>query len=176
MSKKDKYKKSEAREPWEQSIYDTKEDNGHSRIEKRQHRKGNTVFLTILVILLLLIIALPIGTYWWVARDKPSSNGTTPSSSIVVSSTEQSTTTAPPAESSVQSSEAPAESTAPSGEGEQTDTPTVDTVEPLYTEVFAGEGFKQVAERNGITVEQLMELNGLSADAIIHPGDSLRVQ
>lgn len=176
MTKKDKYKTSEAREPWEQSIYDTKEDNGHSRIEKRQHKKGNTVFLTVLVILLLLIIALPIGTYWWVARDKPSNKGTTPSSSVAVSSTENSTSTASSADSSAQSSEAPTGNTTPSSEGEQTDVQADDVAESLYTEVLAGEGFKQVAERNGITVEQLMELNGLTTDTIIHPGDSLRVQ
>ncbi|MGC6769720.1 SAG1386/EF1546 family surface-associated protein [Enterococcus sp. LJL128] len=175
MSKKDKNKPTEAREPWEQSIYDTKEDTGHSRLEKRQYKKGNTVFLTILVILLLLIIALPIGTFWWVSRDKPNENkggNSTPSSSITSSSTKESST----ASSSTIQSSSTAEGTDSStpAEGQPSEDP-ADT-EPVYGEVYEGEGFKQVAERYGVTIEQIMELNGLGADSIIHPGDTLRVK
>ncbi len=69
MSKKDK-KKNQAREPWEQSIYEPDQNGGGSRLAKRQQQRGNSLFLTVLVILLLLIIAIPIGTFLWMMQDK----------------------------------------------------------------------------------------------------------
>lgn len=178
MSKRDKNKPTEAREPWEQSIYDTKDDAGHSRIEKRQYKKGNTVFLTILVILLLLIIALPIGTFWWVARDKPNENkggSPTTSSSVVASSTKESSAPASSTSQEQPESSGTEDPTQPEGSVEDPNA-TPEATEPVYAEVQAGEGFRQVAERYGVTVDQILELNGLSADAVLHPGDSLRVQ
>nr|WP_245186864.1 LysM domain-containing protein [Enterococcus larvae] len=122
-----------------------------------------------------MIIALPIGTFWWVARDKPNDGkaGTaTTSSSIAASSTQSSSDPASSTQESSTSVENP----------EDPETPVEDpnaepeATEPVYAEVQAGEGFRQVAERYGVTVEQILELNGLSADAVLHPGDSLRVQ
>ena len=40
MSKKDK-KKNQAREPWEQSIYEPDQNGGGSRLAKRQQQRGN---------------------------------------------------------------------------------------------------------------------------------------
>nr|WP_236674624.1 SAG1386/EF1546 family surface-associated protein [Enterococcus sp. BWR-S5] len=176
VSKRNNNKPTEAHEPWEQSIYDTKDDAGHSRIEKRQYKKGNTVFLTILVFLLLMIIALPIGTFWWVARDKPSENkgGTaTTTSSIAASSTQESS--APTSSTPQESSAADPNATPEESVEDPNATPEAET-DAVYAEVQAGEGFRQVAERYGVTVEQILELNGLTADAVLHPGDSLRVQ
>ncbi|ALS00603.1 hypothetical protein ATZ33_04210 [Enterococcus silesiacus] len=175
MSKKDKKKPSGAREPWEQSIYDTDKNSGGSRSEKRQQKKGNTVFLTILVILLLLIITLPVGTYLYVMRDKPNDNKETskPSSSVVVQSSTKNSSTQP---SSQASTSASSESVA---EGQssviQETTPTSEVAE-AYTEVLNGEGPNQVAARNGITTEELLQLNGLSMDSMLQPGQSLRIK
>ena len=41
MSKKDK-KKNQAREPWEQSIYEPDQNGGGSRLAKRQQQRGNS--------------------------------------------------------------------------------------------------------------------------------------
>ncbi|MGX7243310.1 SAG1386/EF1546 family surface-associated protein [Enterococcus quebecensis] len=173
MSKQDKKKPSGAREPWEQSIYDTDKNSGGSRSEKRQQKKGNTVFLTILVILLLMIIALPVGTYLYVMRDKSDNKeATQPSSSVVVqSSTAQSSSSASSEASS--SSAANSESSAPQ-ETTPTSQPGQET--PAYTEVLAGEGPNQVAARNGITTDELLQLNGLNLNSVLQPGQSLRVK
>ncbi|MGM0217220.1 SAG1386/EF1546 family surface-associated protein [Enterococcus sp. AZ126] len=175
MSKKDNKKPSGAREPWEQSIYDTDKNAGGSRSEKRQQKKGNTVFLTILVILLLLIITLPVGTYLYVMRDKPNNKeASQPSSSVVVqSSTKDSSTSSSVSQESSSSSEAvTGESSVP-----QETTPTSEAEgAAVYTEVLNGEGPNQVASRNGITTEELLQLNGLSLDSVLQPGQSLRVK
>lgn len=173
MSKKDKKKPSGAREPWEQSIYDTDKNTGGSRSEKRQQKKGNTVFLTILVILLLLIITLPVGTYLYVMRDKPNDNkeASKPSSSVVVQSSTKNSSTQP---STSVSSE-----TVTNGQSSvsQETTPTSEVAEAeVYTEVLNGEGPNQVATRNGISTEELLQLNGLGADAMLQPGQSLRIK
>jgi len=187
VSKKDKKKPSGAREPWEQSIYETDKNAGGSRSEKRQQKKGNTVFLTILVILLLLIIALPVGTYLYVMRDKPNDNknASQPSSSVVVQSSTKNSTTQPSSSSADASQEQPASSSdVTNGDGQnssssnvpQESTPQSVAEEPEYTEVLNGEGFQQVAARNGISIEQLEQLNGRSRNETLFPGDKLRVK
>ncbi|GAF35397.1 LysM peptidoglycan-binding domain-containing protein [Lentilactobacillus farraginis] len=45
-----------------------------------------------------------------------------------------------------------------------------------YATVQAGQGIYRVAVNNGLTMAQLMEMNGLSSDSQIHPGQKLRVK
>lgn len=179
MNKKDEIKKSDAREPWEQSIYEPENDARHSRVEKRQSKKGNTFFLTILVFLLVMIIALPTGTYFWITRDKSSNSkntNTTPSSSQVESVAKSS------AESSAESQASTTEDSLSNEESADEGTPTSsdnlqqDNGQAVYDTVQSGEGFQQVAERNGITIADLERLNGMSRSTIIQPGDQLRVK
>lgn len=48
----------------------------------------------------------------------------------------------------------------------------------IYDTVQSGEGPNQIAQRNGISLEQLFELNGVSASEglVVQPGDQLRVK
>lgn len=171
MSKRDKRKSSETREPWEQSIYDTDNNAGSSRSEKRQQGKGNTAFLTILVILLLLIISIPVGTYLYVVKDnKPAAKTASESSSVVVQSSTKESTSDSTAASQTQAS---SEDTAVSGSAEADAN---DTTGAVYTEVLSGEGPNQVAARNGITTDELLQLNDLSLNSVLQPGQSLRVK
>ncbi|MGX7148872.1 SAG1386/EF1546 family surface-associated protein [Enterococcus ureasiticus] len=179
MSKKDKKKPSGAREPWEQSIYDTDKNTGGSRSEKRQQKKGNTVFLTILVILLLLIIALPVGTYLYVMRDKPNDNkqASQPSSSVVVQSSTKNSSTQSSSSNEAQEPASSSEAVAGESSVPQDTTPTSAGEEAaVYTEVLSGEGPNQVASRNGITTDELLQLNGLNLNSVLQPGQSLRVK
>lgn len=48
--------------------------------------------------------------------------------------------------------------------------------EPVYETVQAGEGPMQVAARAGISLDEILRLNGLDGTEIIHPGDQLRVR
>lgn len=180
MSKKDKRRSTEVNEPWEQSIYETDREAGASRVGKRQNTKGNTAFLTILVILLLLIISIPIGTWLYISKDKKpaenTANSTQTSSSVVQSSSTTATSESTTISSSSEGQENPSSSSEVAADGEnQEQTPDEETGAE-YTTVLSGEGFQQVATRNGITVAQLEQLNGISSSETIYPGDKLRVK
>ena len=65
MSKKDNDYNSENQEPWEQPIYDTEYDDSASRSQQRKQKRGNSLFLTIVLVLLFLIVAIPAGAGIW---------------------------------------------------------------------------------------------------------------
>ena len=182
MSKQDKKRTSEVREPWEQSIYETDREAGASRVGKRHNKKGNTVFLTILVILLLLIISIPIGTWLLISRDKKpaenTANSSQPASSLVQSSSENTSSEKESSSSSNEEQTSSSSSSEPATNGQDNtpaQTPEANAT-PEYTTVLAGEGFQQVAARNGITIAQLEQLNGKSSTEMIYPGDTLRIK
>jgi LysM repeat protein len=54
-------------------------------------------------------------------------------------------------------------------------TATPDSEGTIYVEVFPNDSLSSVAARGGITLAQLLELNGLTESSIIHPGDQLIV-
>ncbi|MHC5229349.1 SAG1386/EF1546 family surface-associated protein [Enterococcus sp. LJL99] len=180
MSKQDKKRTTEVREPWEQSIYETDREAGASRVGKRQNKKGNTAFLTILVILLLLIISLPIGTWMYISRDKKpaenTANSSQASSSVVQSSTTTSESTSVSSSSEEQQNSSSSSEPATDGGNETPEQTPEAEAAAEYTTVLAGEGFQQVAARNGITVAQLEQLNGKSSTETIYPGETLRVK
>ena len=54
-------------------------------------------------------------------------------------------------------------------------TATPDNEGIIYVEVFANDSLSSVAVRGGISLAELLELNGLTQNSIIHPGDQLIV-
>ena len=94
---------------------------------------------------------------------------TTPTSAVTPETTPSSTVTEP--EQTTPSSVAPQETT-------PTSTPEAGAgVSGSTTVVQAGEGPRQVAERAGITVDQLFQLNGIDPNNyMLYPGQELRVQ
>lgn len=54
-------------------------------------------------------------------------------------------------------------------------TATPNTEGIIYVEVFPNDSLSSVAVRGGITLAQLLELNGLTQTSLIHPGDQLIV-
>lgn len=180
------------KEPWEQPIYDTNYDTNSSRLEQRQQKKGNTLFLVILVIMLLLIITIPIGFYFWATQDSGrTATSQTTESSLVSTETKESTKASSEAASSApsESSEpAPAESVPESEPVEETPEETIPSSEETvpssseaaegeeYTQVIAGEGFNQIAARTGVSIDTILQLNGLQIDSTILPGQTLRIK
>lgn len=62
---------------------------------------------------------------------------------------------------------------------QESESSTPDKEPEVYTEVLAGEGPRQVAERNGISLEKLYELNSIPTDLTnwaVNAGQSLRVK
>lgn len=173
----------------EQPIYETEEET-YSRSERRQKR-GNSAFLTIVLILLFLIIAIPTVAGFWImnrnntspAESAQSSSSTFESSTISSTSTDTQETSSSVEESTVSSEpETPEPSESPVDE-EPVDEQPVDEQpvepqpdEPVYETVQAGEGPMQVAARAGISLDEILRLNGLDGTEIIHPGDQLRVR
>ncbi len=54
--------------------------------------------------------------------------------------------------------------------------PSQTKTQKLVHQVGAGETFYSISRQYGITVEELLRLNNLSADAVIHPGQELVVE
>lgn len=183
MSRKDRHQSTEnneTQEPWEQPIYDT-EDEVSSRSSQRQQKKGNTLFLSLFLILLVLCIAIPAGAYFWI-RNGSSNNATVESSTMAEEST-VSQDTGVTSESSIAAETTPSSSSdttyqaGDSSSNAAETTPSSSAVAGTTTTVQAGEGPKQVAERAGITTDQLFELNGLDPNKfMLYPGQELRIK
>lgn len=76
-------------------------------------------------------------------------------------------------EESVQPAEAPVSSQEQTYESYSAPSPPVEE----YTTVQQGEGIDQIAARVGISVDQLLELNGMDPNSfMLYPGDTLRVK
>lgn len=200
MSRKNKNKnqQNEMNEPWEQPIYDTEGEENYSRSAKRNSKKSNTTFLTIVLILIFLIVAIPIGTGAWVLfqKNKPETASTIESTIESSSSTIESTTTKETESSSTESSTSISSETQESTQSSEQpvtppvvepETPTVpatpetpttpENAEGDYIEVLAGEGPNNVAARAGISVDELYRLNGMTADNFfLTPGQQLRIR
>ncbi|MGG5341177.1 LysM peptidoglycan-binding domain-containing protein [Enterococcus sp. AZ192] len=101
-------------------------------------------------------------------------SSTSISSSSTETSSETSQTAAVLQETQQPESEVVAEEAVPSSEEQP-----AQSSEPqqyIYDEVQAGEGPNQFAQRNGISLEQLFELNNMDASSGISPGEQLRVK
>lgn len=187
MSRKKDNRKPKTREPWEQSIYEPDTNSSGSRLEKRQSKKGHTTFLKILVFLLVCIIVIPSVTVWYILHERSNTNAakdSQPSSSVVKSSSKESSASSSSTVSS-ESSVSESSSSSSSSEAEVTPESSVQTedpnqqqaTEPAYDYVLSGEGLKQVAARNGITIDQLLQLNpNVDVNTMLYPGDTLRVK
>lgn len=173
-----KSKKNKTPEPWEQSIYDTEYETNTSRTQQRSKKRGNTVFLTLLLIMLVLIIAIPAIVWVMIINgdDKPAQ---TAPSSTVSSSTISSSTSESSSESS-ESSSSSEESQEPEPEVDTPESaPVVDTPqqnEAEYATVNNGEGPYTFANRHGISLQTLYELNGINENSTLQPGESLRIR
>ncbi|KRM98909.1 LysM domain-containing protein [Loigolactobacillus rennini DSM 20253] len=161
------------------------------------HRKdkSNALFVTTLTIALLVLAALPVGawTIWQNQMNRPVATETSSSSesSSQLAAVSQSHKKAAKHESSETSSESSAasanstsqaesdtassasESTAESSSEASSESASSDAT---YVTVKAGQGIYRVAANNGLTVQELRQLNGLSSNSTLAPGQRLRVK
>lgn len=180
MSRKKNDNQNEVNEPWEQPIYDTESDEIYSRSAKRNSKKSNTTFLTIVLIMIFFIAAIPIGTGVWFIFEKnkpettPTVETTTQTSISTSESTKESETSTKESSTSVST-----ESTETVESTTKEETPEMPTADQnnQYIEVLDGEGPNNVAARAGITVEELYRLNGMTAENFfLSPGQQLRIR
>ena len=185
----------ETNEPWEQPIYDTDGEEMTSRSQKRNTKKSNTKFLTIVLILIFLIAAIPISAGVWGIYEKNKSKKPEQTPETTISSTIESSTTSESTSSSTVESSTVESSSEVAVESSVKETPTPPVQQPEekpepvapkpdenqggeeYVEVLSGEGPNAVAARAGISVEELYRLNGMTPENFhLSPGQQLRVR
>lgn len=182
--------------PWAAKFEDERDEKGHlSRTEVHRKDKSNALFVTTLTIALLVLAALPVGawTIWQNQMNRPVATETSSSSesSSQLAAVSQSHKKAAKHESSETSSESSAasanstsqaesdtassasESTAESSSEASSESTSSDAT---YVTVKAGQGIYRVAANNGLTVQELRQLNGLSSNSTLAPGQRLRVK
>ena len=106
------------------------------------------------------------------AKAKPAVKKDKPRAASKVSSTRPAASSSTSSVSTAQSNTA-AQSTASHSTTNKT---TATSGGHQYATVKAGQGMFRVAYNNGLTTEQLMQMNGLSANSKLYPGQRLRVR
>ncbi|EOT47994.1 MULTISPECIES: SAG1386/EF1546 family surface-associated protein [Enterococcus] len=185
----------EQKEPWEQPIYEEETQENASRSNQYHQKRGNTLFLSIVLFLLFLCVAIPTVVGIWVHQQKTEAASLVSSSSSEVAKASSSTTTTTKTSSTETEStsstemtsetvgETQTEETLPSSDEssqvsvpEET-TPSSSAVAGETIEVLSGEGPNQIAARAGISVEKLLQLNGMSMDNFFFaPGQQVRIK
>lgn len=168
-------KKSSAQQPWEQSIYDTEYETISSRSKQRRRKRGNTVFLTWLVIMLSLIVAVPaLAVYFvWGEGNNPLAQPAPSSSSEESSALETSESSAE--SSSTKETQSSADQSSDSGYDDTDDSDSDDGTGD-YATVQAGDGLWTFAQRNGVTLDDLYDLNDIDDSSSLYPGQTLRIK
>ncbi|WP_288529126.1 LysM domain-containing protein [uncultured Secundilactobacillus sp.] len=200
MSQKNDDREPESK-PWDQSFADDRDDQGHLSRRKRHRQTNNNRLVTIVLIAIIVLIAvgsLIYGLARQSSMNRPtgqvavSSRASSDESSSSSASKKSSKTAAKPesavssaSESSTvgttESSTTQAESTTDSQSQTNSQATSQSSSQSAnsgtkYATVEAGQGMYRVAVNNGISVQELMQLNGLSANATLAPGQRLRVK
>lgn len=185
----------EQKEPWEQPIYEEETQENASRSNQYHQKRGNTLFLSIVLFLLFLCVAIPTVVGIWVHQQKTEAASLVSSSSSEVAKASSSTTTTTKMSSTETESTSSTEMTSETVEETQTEetlpssdessqvsvpeetTPSSSAVAGETIEVLSGEGPNQIAARAGISVEKLLQLNGMSMDNFFFaPGQQVRIK
>lgn len=188
--------------PWNAQFDSERNVKGEvSRSATRKKEKGNAAFVTFLTIALLVLAALPVGAWSIVqsqmnkpvtsqqattskkktkkvatatkhkatssskkATKKASSTKASSSSSVASSVSSSSVAASSSSAASSQSSASSSSASSSSSAGK------------TYVTVGAGQGLYRVAVNNGLTVSELLQMNGLSSASKLSPGQQLRVK
>lgn len=166
---------------WDKTFTDDQDmgSDGHlSRTEHRKQREHNSMITTILIVLIILLAAAPV--IYWVnhkqtlnhpvrtervaksatpAKKKAASRSNGSHKSVRSESAEHRSTRVSSSSSSLCSSSASSQST-----------------QQRWVTVPRNGSLYRVAANNGISVQELMRLNGLPPNARLHPGQQLRVR
>ncbi|MFC6171509.1 LysM peptidoglycan-binding domain-containing protein [Loigolactobacillus jiayinensis] len=198
MSKRDQ--KLTDDKPWDAKFEDDRDDKGNlSRSATHRKDKSNTLFVTILTIALLVLAALPVGawTIWQNQMNRPVATESAVSSSS--SSAKQTTTakkqatksttshksssassqvaasTVADSSSSVESASTAA-STSSATSSSASSSSSSSSANASYVSAGSGQGLYTIAKNNGLTISELLQLNGLTSTSTIKPGQQIRVK
>lgn len=170
--------------PWEKTFSDNQDLDQEGNLSRTKHRKQNShnsMITTILVLLIVLLAATPV--IYWINHQSsfnhPNSDNerVAQTSSSSKSKTKQaSTTTTSTSVKTSKKSASTSQKTASSSQSSASDSSSSSSSGAKYITVPSGQGLYRVAVNNGLTVDELRTLNGLSSGATLQPGQRLRVK
>lgn len=197
MSDKREDQPKEEKKPWEKTFNDDQDLDQEGNLSRTKHRKQtthNSMITTSLIVIIIVLAATPV-VYWidhQSSFNKPDSGteavAQSSSSHKKVTSTSKSektsvksTSTKKASKSKSSSSSVAKESTSAkasssSASSSSSSSSSSSDGDKKYVTVPAGEGLYRVAVNNGITVQELCELNGISSSTSLTPGQQLRVK
>lgn len=185
-NKRSEQEEHDKNEPWDQPIYEPDSSESYSRSSQHRQKRGNNLFLSVVLFILFLCVALPTIAGIWVFQQKnhaasaistteTSQTKTTKSSESATSSSESSSETTDL--STTESSVADSSSTTSSSVNEDSSSSSSSEANGDTITVLAGEGPNQIAARAGITVDKLLELNGMTLDNyFFSPGQQVKIK
>ena len=180
---------------WDKTFEDNQDlgRDGHlSRLEHRKQSSAASRFTTILVVLIIILAATPV--LYWINHEKSFNHPTPKLEQVSKSSTEHKKKVASSSSTASQKRSAAtklsrakdssstrahlaANTTQSAAESSSSSSASsVNRSDASYVQVQAGQGIYRVAVNNGLTVEQLAQLNGISPTTKLYPGQQLRVK
>lgn len=174
MSDREDQEKKETK-PWEKTFSDDQDkdqEGNFSRTRRRKQNSYHTMFTTILVVAIIALASAPI-IYW--VNHQSSFNHPTDTEQVADSSSSKKKSSANSAKTSVETSKVTSSKKA-SATSKKESSASSSSADEKYVTVEAGQGAYRVAVNNGITVDELYQLNGLSSGATLTPGQQIRVK
>lgn len=174
--------------PWNKKF---SEDNGEaSRTANRKRNSHNALITTILVLVIIALAAVPV-TYYIShmnsfnrpqgavsvssSKKKAASSSSQAEKKASTSDAAKKSTHSAKASTSSSSSES-SSSAASSSVSESASSASSSSSDSTYVTVQPGEGLYRVAANNGLSLQQLLTLNGLSSSSQVAPGQQLKIK
>lgn len=183
---------SQNNDPKQQKPWDKQFAADHDELSRTANRKRSSHNSLITGILVLVIIALASVPVWYFVSNMNSFNHPQGSAPVSVSASKKksassktsvktkdqknSTKTAKAAVSASSVTESASASSTSSESASAASSSSSSDGDEKYVTVEAGQGLYRVAANNGISLQQLLTLNGLSSGAQVAPGQQLRVK
>ena len=151
-------------------------EGNYSRTARKKAKGGISPILTTLCVFLALLIILPISVVWWYSNNKDVEDTGSANDQVTMnsssSSKESSSSSKESSSSSKESSSSSKESSSESKPAESSSAVSSSSApveEPPVTNTYtvkSGDNLYRIAVNNGMTLDQLKQLNGLSSDTV----------
>ncbi|KRL43965.1 LysM peptidoglycan-binding domain-containing protein [Lacticaseibacillus manihotivorans] len=193
---------SDQTKPWNKQFEDDRDDDGNlSRVATRKKKRGGSILAIVVWVALALVIIIPVT--WQALRNNSANSSNYPNDKITVTSTSKkakshsssqksesskksssstSSKSSSTSSSSVSSSSTPASSSSVSSSSSSvssssssvSSSSSSSAATGTYT-VKAGDNLYRIAVNHGMTLSELLQLNGMSSGASISAGQTLKV-
>lgn len=185
---------SDQTKPWNKQFEDDRDDDGNlSRVATRKKKRGGSILAIVVWVALALVIIIPVT--WQALRNNSANSNNYPNDKITVTSTSKkakSHSSSQKSESSKQSSSStsskatstssssvssttPASSSSVSSSSSSVSSSSSSSAATGTYTVKAGDNLYRIAVNHGMTLSELLQLNGMSSGASISAGQTLKV-